>query len=95
MVWGPNPQFSPLDVNDTPNDVKMKLMSFVRVAFFSIPQIYGKGINHTNKILFIFLLQVGVYTPSIVFNASPLSPYRYKVREHKGTEKIPYKKIGY
>jgi hypothetical protein len=27
------------DDNDTPNDDKMKLMSFVRVAFFSIPQI--------------------------------------------------------
>jgi hypothetical protein len=52
-----------LDVNDTPNDDKMKLMSFVSIAFFSIPQIYGKGINHTNKILF-FLYWAGWSTHS-------------------------------
>jgi len=38
MVWGPRPHLSS-DDNDTPNDDKMKLMSFDRVAFFSIPQI--------------------------------------------------------
>jgi hypothetical protein len=90
MVWGPNPQFSPLDVNDTPNDVKMKLMSFVRVAFFSIPQIYGKGINHTNKILFIFYcrleytlqaLLVPALYPLIVIRYGAKIPQRFHIKK--------------
>jgi hypothetical protein len=78
MVWGPNPQFSPLDVNDTPKDDKMKLMSFVSVAFFSIPQIYGKGINHTNKILFFLLSRLEYTLQALLVPALyPLIVIRY------------------
>jgi len=47
---------------------------------------------HKKNLIYFLIKQVGVHTPSILLCASPLSPYRYKVRNAKLRQKYETKK---